>query len=68
MDLSALFPVPPPAVNTGRATENGVTVGKEPYANAPKVAGGKVAPGQSVGIVKEGRIPVILFTGGFHTP
>lgn len=68
MDLSSLFPTPKPAVNTGRATENGVSVGKEAFANAPRVAGNKVAPGQSVGIVKEGRIPVILFTGGFHTP
>lgn len=68
MAFQGLFPVQPPAVSTGRATEEGVAIGKEAYAGSPRVAGNNVAAGQSVGIVKEGRIPVILFTGGFHTP
>lgn len=62
------MPPQPPAVSTGIETANGVAVGKELYSNTPKVAGGGKASGQSVGIIKEGRIPVILFTGGFHTP
>lgn len=61
-------PPPPPSVTTGRATSDGVEIGKEKYENAPKVAKSNVGTGQSVGVVKEGRIPVILFTGGFHTP
>lgn len=64
----AFFPPQPPAVSTGIETAGGVSVGKEQYSNTPKVAGGNTAVGQPVGIVKEGRIPVILFTGGFHTP
>lgn len=68
MSLSNFFPVPPPAVSTGLATDAGVAIGKEQYSNAPKVASGPIAPGQAVGVVKEGRIPVVLFTGGFHTP
>lgn len=63
----AFFPPQPPAVSTGIETSEGVAVGKELYSGTPKVNGTK-ATGQSVGIVKEGRIPVILFTGGFHTP
>lgn len=68
MDISDLFPPPPPAVSTGRAAEGGVDVGKERFANSPRVANGNLSPGQSVGIIKEGRIPVVLFSGGFHTP
>lgn len=68
MNFSDFFaPPPPPAVSTGISTETGVSIGKEPYTNAPKVTK-NAGSGQSVGIVKEGRIPVILFTGGFHTP
>ena len=68
MDFSELIRPRPPAVSTGLASENGVDVGKERFASAPRVANNPISPGQSVGIVKEGRIPVILFTGGFHTP
>lgn len=64
----AFFPPQPPAVSTGLETSDGVAVGKEHYTGTPKVSGGNKATGQPVGIVKEGRIPVILFTGGFHTP
>jgi len=55
-------------VSTGIETNDGVAIGKERYTGTPKVASGNSGTGQSVGIVKEGRIPVILFTGGFHTP
>lgn len=64
----AFFPQQHPAVSTGIETSDGVAVGKERYTGTPKVASGNSGTGQTVGIVKEGRIPVILFTGGFHTP
>jgi len=55
-------------VSTGIETNDGVSIGKELYTGTPKVAAGNSGTGQTVGIVKEGRLPVILFTGGFHTP
>lgn len=69
MNIGDFLPPQPPAVSTGVATDAGIAVAKEQYSGSPRLnKGGRTSPGQSVGVIKEGRIPVILFTGGFHTP
>mgnify|MGYP001608149923 CR=1 FL=1 len=61
-------PRPLPVIGAAMATATGLRQNGAEFTGAPRVAGARVAAGQSVVTTKVGRLEVGIAMDGFHTP